>query len=61
MNIHVLRDVSEHASLPENDNPVKHSAVMSSWLPDCLAGDLELTSYSQEGVLKELCVCVYVH
>lgn len=60
MNIHVLWDVSEHAFLPENDNPVKHSAVMSSWLPDCLTGDLEFTSYSRDGIGKELCVCVFV-
>ncbi len=63
MHVHVLGNSSEHAFLPENDKPVKHSAVMSSWLPGCLAGDFKLASYCQGRMwlVGRHCLCVRVH
>lgn len=53
MHVHVLQNSSERAFLPENDNPVKHSAVMSSWLPDCYATDFKLASFCQDRMCLE--------
>lgn len=55
----MLPNLSEHAFLPENDNTVKHLAVMSTWLPDCFTEDLFLLLlWNLEGNLEYLRIAV---